>query len=169
VGVFTVHSEGNQALGAAYSFSYVACFGAYGLLNTDPDYGSGVFQRNSRTRFADIRDGMSNTIAVGERAAMFAKAPWCGVLTDGTVRTTPGAPVFTATTELAPVMALCRVGNRALNDGYSEPYDFYSPHAGVAMFMMMDGSVRSIAHSINLQTLRHLATRANDDDVSGAF
>ena len=104
-GVFPIFDELNAPLCHAATNSYVACFGAYGLINTDPDVGNGLFQRNSHIRFAQIADGLSQTVAVGERPALFAKAPWAGVITTGTVRTTPGAPVYTAVVELAPTMA----------------------------------------------------------------
>jgi prepilin-type N-terminal cleavage/methylation domain-containing protein/prepilin-type processing-associated H-X9-DG protein len=162
-GTFTVLDEFNEPLGDAHTTSYVACFGTFGLINTDPDYGSGMFQRNSRLRLADAVDGTSTTILIGERAALFAKAPWAGVLTTGTVRTTPGAPVFTSIVELAPAMALSRMGNRTINSPYSEPYDFFSGHPGAAYFLFADGSVRPIHESTDLSVLHALGTRDADD------
>lgn len=162
-GVFTVLDEFNDPLGDAQTISYVACFGTFGLINTDPDYGSGMFQRNSHNRLADAADGTSTTILVGERAALFAKAPWAGVLTTGTVRTTPGAPVYTSIVELAPAMALARMGNRSINSPYSEPYDFFSGHPGAAYFLFADASVRPITESTDLGVLHALGTRDADD------
>ena len=49
---------------------YAACFGQGGLLNTQPDSGNGIFSRNSRIRVADISDGTSNTLAIGERCTI---------------------------------------------------------------------------------------------------
>lgn len=162
-GVYTVLDEFNDPLGEAHTISYAACFGTFGLINTDPDYGSGMFQRNSRHRIDDAIDGTSTTILIGERAALFTKAPWAGVLTTGTVRTTPGAPVFTSIVELAPAMALARMGNRSINSPYSEPYDFFSGHPGAAYFLFADGSVRPLAESVDLSILHALGTRdAND-------
>jgi hypothetical protein len=143
--------------------SYVACFGAYGLINTDPEQGSGLFQRNSRIRYAQIKDGLAQTIAVGERPALFAKAPWAGAMTTGTVRTTPGAPVYTAAVELAPTMVLARMANRTLNSPYSEPYDFFSPHADLVFFVFADGSVQGLTSSADLDALHALSTRAEGD------
>lgn len=165
-GVFTVLSEVNQSMGQAHTTSYAACFGSFGLINTDPDFGNGLFQRNSRVRLRDIVDGQSTTIAVGERAALFAKAPWAGVISGGTVRTTPGAPVFTSTVELAPAMALSRMGNRSLNSPFSEPYDFFSGHADIAYFLFADGSVRSLTGSTDQSLLHAMATRADGEVVA---
>ncbi len=164
-GVYMVYDRWNQSMATAHSTSYAACFGSFGLINSDPDYGNGLFQRNSHTRLADIPDGLSSTLAVGERSALFAKAPWSGVFTGGTVRTTPGAPVYTSTTELAPAMALARVGSRWLNSPYSEPYDFFSGHTGLVHFLLADGSVRGFSSSMDLYTLQNMATRADSEVV----
>jgi prepilin-type N-terminal cleavage/methylation domain-containing protein len=166
-GVFQVWDELNAPLARAATNSYAACFGALGLMNTDPDTGNGLFQRNSRIRFQDISDGLTQTLAVGERAAWFAKSPWAGVMTGGTVRTTPGAPVYTAIVELSPAMALARMGNRPLNSPLSEPYDFFSPHGDLVYFALADGSVRGVTSSVDLDVLHALATRAEGDLVTG--
>ena len=167
-GVFTVLDELDDPMGPAATSSYAACFGSYGLMNTDPDTGNGLFQRNSRHRQADVTDGVGQTIAIGERASLFARSPWAGVMTGGTVRTTPGAPVYTAITELAPAMVLARIGNRTLNSPYSEPYDFFSPHINVVFFAFADGSVQSLTGSTSHELLHALATRDNGD-VASAF
>lgn len=164
-GNYMVFNDMNQPMSKCQTTSYAACFGSFGLINTDPDYGNGLFQRNSRHRFSDISDGMSTTLAVGERAALFAKAPWAGVFMEGTVRTTPGAPVYTSTVELAPAMALSRVGSRSLNSPYSEPYDFFSGHTGLVNFLLADGSVRSMSMSMDLITLQDMATRGDSEIV----
>jgi prepilin-type N-terminal cleavage/methylation domain-containing protein/prepilin-type processing-associated H-X9-DG protein len=164
-GLFTVFNALNKPMGQMFSSSYAANFGAFGLINTYPDYGNGVFQRNSPIRAADIRDGISMTIAVGERPASFAKAPWAGIMTGGTVRTTPGAPVYTSNIENAPVMALARAGNSTLNSPYSEPYDYFSAHGDVVNFLLADGSVRPLSSSIAMTVVYSLTTRADNDVV----
>jgi prepilin-type N-terminal cleavage/methylation domain-containing protein len=169
-GMFTVLDENNAELGLAASNSYVACFGAMGLINTHPDFGNGIFQRNSRVRLSDVKDGTSQTMSIGERGAMFAKSPWAGVMTGGTCRTTPGAPVYSAVTEKAPSMVLARIGNRTLNSPFSEPYDFFSPHPSVVNFVFVDGAVHSLHTSIDVVVLRALATRqGGESGTSEAF
>lgn len=164
-GVFEVLTEWNTRLVDAATNSYAACFGAYGLPNNFPELGNGLFFRNSKIRIADISDGTTNTLAVGERAALFAKAPWAGAITAGTIRTTPGAPVYMAVTHNAPVMAFGRVGNKPLQSPESEPYDFFSPHSDVVNFAFADGSVRRLNSQVNVAVLRNLATIAGDEQV----
>lgn len=164
-GVFTILDDRGRSMVEAETTSYVGCFGKFGLINVAPDTGNGVFQRNSRVRSSDITDGLTNTMAVGERAAAFTKAPWAGVVTGGTVRTTPGAPVFGSTIEHSPCMTLARIGTRSLQDRFSEPYDFFSMHPGQVNFVYADGMVRGLAEGIDLGVLHALATRDGNEPV----
>lgn len=164
-GEFEVMDSANQYLLSAATNSYTANFGAYGLINLTPEDGNGLFQRNSGHSFARILDGLSNTMAIGERGAILAKAPWAGVISGGTCRTTPGAPVYTSIVEQAPVMVLARVGNRPPNSPWSEPYDFFSPHRAQIYFVFADSSVRSVSTTIDMQVYRALATRDGQESL----
>jgi prepilin-type N-terminal cleavage/methylation domain-containing protein/prepilin-type processing-associated H-X9-DG protein len=166
-GVFEVTNDLNRGVALAASCSYAACFGTFGNLGVSPDNGNGVFYRNSKIRASDIQDGTSDTILVGERSGTFALAPWVGVMTGGTVRTTPGAPVYTSIVEPAPAMALARVAKRSLNNPYCEPYDFFTPHPNVCHFLFADGAVRGLALTIDITVLQALATRNGGEIVSG--
>jgi len=167
-GLFSVHSEKNMSLARAATNSYAACFGTGYLLGIQPDSGNGVFYRNSKTRFTDITDGTSNTITIGERGAILAQGPWAGVMTGGTIRTTPGAPVYTSIIEPAPAMVLARFGPHTLNAFNSEPYDFFSPHSQVVQFLFGDGSVHALSISTDLGVLQALATRSEGEPVDGS-
>jgi hypothetical protein len=164
--LFMILDEKGRELAHAATNSYAACFGQGGLLNSQPDAGNGIFARNSNVRFRDITDGTSNTLAIGERPALFAQTPWAGVVTGGTCRTTPGAPVYLSIVEQAPTMVLARIGRKKLNDPYSEPYDFLSPHPEVAHFAFADGAVHALRISTDLEVLQALATRAGNEPVS---
>lgn len=164
-GLFTPLDWFNRPMRAAATTSYVASFGVGGLLNTEPGTSNGPFYRNSGTRIADIEDGASHTFLIGERPALFAKAPWAGVMTDGTVRTTPGAPVYVSIYELAPTMCLSRVNKISVNSPYCEPYDFFSPHGDVAYYLFADGSVRSLSKGMDVHILRAMATIRSADNT----
>jgi hypothetical protein len=155
----------NAELATAATNSYAACFGAGGLINTQPDNSNGIFFRNSQVHIPDVTDGTSNTLAIGERASLFVQSPWSGVMTGGTTRITPNAPVYTSITELAPTMVLAHMGWHALNDPYSEPYNFFSPHRAFVQFVFADGSVHPLSGSTDVTILQALATYAGGETV----
>ena len=164
-GLFAIYDVSDRQFSEAETTSYVACFGSFGLINIAPDDGNGMFQRNSSVRADDVTDGLTNTMAIGERAAAFAKAPWHGAMTGGTVRTTPGAPVFGSTIEQSPCMTLARIGTRTFQDRFSEPYDFFSMHRGQVNFVYADGTVRGLAEGVDLNVLHALATKDGHEAV----
>jgi prepilin-type N-terminal cleavage/methylation domain-containing protein/prepilin-type processing-associated H-X9-DG protein len=165
-GVFTVYTSANQPLAQGATNSYAGCFGALTPPPNAPDTGSGIFYRNSAVRMADVTDGLSSTLAVGERGAFFTQTPWAGVMTGGTARTTPGAPVYTSVIEPAPTMTLAYC-KRALHDPNSEPYDFFAPHQGLCQFLFADGSVHPLGTSTSTTVLMALATRGGGEAISG--
>jgi prepilin-type N-terminal cleavage/methylation domain-containing protein len=164
-GVFTVLSETNQPLADAATNSYAACYGANGDMTNQPDAGTGLFYRNSQLGIKDVSDGTSTTFAIGERAAWEAQSPWAGVMTGGTCRTTPGAPVYKSVTEYAPSMVLARAGPHSLNEVRSEPYDFFSAHGTVVQFLFADGAVHPLSTTTDVSLLQALATRNGGEPV----
>lgn len=164
-GVYTVFKIKGGALMEATTNSYVGCYGALGNLSVFPANGNGLFVRNGKLQFRDVSDGTSQTLAIGERAALFAQAPWIGVLEQGTVRTTPGAPVFQSLALPAQTMPMARVGAKPLNDPWSEPFDFFSPHPTTMNALFADGSVRPIRKAIAVDVFQALATIAGGELV----
>jgi prepilin-type N-terminal cleavage/methylation domain-containing protein len=163
-GTFEVISFFNRPMVEAATNSYAACFGAITTPSLDPDIGNGIFARNSHVRTDSILDGLSHTIAFGERGAFFTRTPWAGVITLGTARTTPGAPVYTSVIEPSPGMVLAVI-KHPLQDPNSEPYDFFAPHGHVCQFAFADGSCRALPDTIPFPTYQALATRAGEEVV----
>jgi prepilin-type N-terminal cleavage/methylation domain-containing protein/prepilin-type processing-associated H-X9-DG protein len=158
-GVYTVLDANFNPVVDAATNSYAASYGPGGNQFLQPKAGSGMFVANGKLEFRNIGDGLSNTIAISERPALFVKTPWAGVLDQGTVRTTPGAPVFNSAVHPAQSMTIARFNSKPINDPWSEPYDFFSPHTGTINVLFGDGSVRHVAFSTPMPVLRALSTR----------
>jgi prepilin-type processing-associated H-X9-DG protein len=164
-GPYMVTNMTHDRLFWASTISYCSTYGAEGLMTVFPEKGNGTFFRNSAVTILEIRDGLSSTMLIGERAALFAKAPWVGAMTNGVLRTTPNAPVYTSSALPSNSMVMARIGRKPLNDPWVEPYDFFSPHSGVNNFVFADGSVHALRFSTAIPVLQALATRDAGDIV----
>lgn len=168
-GLFTILDKNNVALAQAATNSYAACHGIGVDLDEELDDFNGMFSRNSRIRFADVTDGTSSTIAIGERGAFFTQTPWAGAVSFGTTRITPGAPVSNLTViEDAPTQTLAHIDIETINDPRADSEDFFTPHTGVAMFLFVDGSVHSIPTGTALALLQALCTRNGGEVVNAS-
>jgi prepilin-type N-terminal cleavage/methylation domain-containing protein/prepilin-type processing-associated H-X9-DG protein len=166
-GVFTVLDAKGNALTQAATNSYAASFGVGVDIDEELDEGNGLFFRNSKVRLLDIRDGTSNTFAVGERAALFTQTAWAGAVSYGTTRITPGAPTRNVgAVEEAPTQPLVHIAVHTLNDPNADPEDFFTSHLGAGMFLFADGSVRPVRIGTSLTVLQALATRDGGETVN---
>ncbi|MBM4073300.1 MAG: DUF1559 domain-containing protein [Planctomycetes bacterium] len=129
--------------------NYVAVFGN-NEIEDGPDLGNGVFYRNSRTRFAEITDGLSNTMFVGERSMNIAMSSWTGAVT--------GA-------DEAPALVLGSADHTP-NHPAAHPEDFWSKHTQGVNSLFGDGSVQSISNAINPAVWSALSTRNGNEPYS---
>lgn len=143
--VTLVDDSGNSLLQVARA-NYVGVFGTEEI-EDDPLAGDGAFFQNSRVRFADITDGLSNTIIVGERSSRIDGSTWTGAV----VGADEGLARIVGSADHTP------------NDPAAHLDDFGSYHPTGAHFVLGDGSVRLIASSVDHGVYQGAATRAGGE------
>ena len=153
--------------------NYVGMYGT-GEIGDAPGKGSGIFFRNSRVTFADVRDGTSQTLMVGERSHNLSYVTWTGRAVGGWLFKTSsiegGTDTFNAGPEESFTMILGPIeeidGPRTPNHPRAHVEDYWSRHPGGVNFVFGDGSVRFVKNSINPLIYRALATRDGGEAVS---
>lgn len=135
---------------------------------------NGIFYRNSRTSIADIVDGTSQTIAVGERSHNLSYVTWTARSIGGWLgKTSPfegGTDQFNPSPEECWTQVLgpagLEDGSRTPNDPQAHVEDYWSRHPGGVNMLFADGSVRFLKQTIHPTPWRALATRAQGEVVS---
>ena len=148
--------------------------GSNGIGEIGPDDGQGIFYMNSRTKIADIRDGTSQTLCVGERSFNLAPVTWTGRTPHGWNFKTPpsqgGDSRFQSFPHPAFTMVISTVGfedpPRTPNHPRAHPEDYWSHHPGGVNFLYADGSVHFIRDSISQEVFLALATRKGREVIS---
>jgi len=181
-GPFPVTDAAANVLATMDPSSYAACVGddasdAATGVNRD-GRGRGVMFRNSAVRLADVMDGTSSTIFVGERAWSNAQGVWAGVVTNGVTRRGPLNRCPTTGSPYSPAAAMVQAHCHLLNtdsDADGGLDDFSSQHPGGANFAFGDGSVHFLknvlrdsggGYSPESLRLQALGTRAGREVVS---
>jgi prepilin-type N-terminal cleavage/methylation domain-containing protein/prepilin-type processing-associated H-X9-DG protein len=162
--------------------------GADGISGGLGQNGNGLFYRNSKSTFASVADGLSNTIIAGERSANHSPSTWTGAVTGGrcpawmasqpwTVPYTPpaGAPdtgngtaYDSADFDEALVLAHCNATHLPNADfPIYDPDTFYSMHRNGANFLFGDGSVHFLTSSVDPNVYQYLATIAGGEVSNG--
>jgi len=135
---------------------------------------SGMFYRNSRVSFADVSDGTSQTIAVGERSHNLSYVTWVARSIDGWLgKSSPidgGTDVFDPSPEECWTQILgpagLEDGPRTINNPEAHVEDYWSRHPGGANMLFADGSVHFLKSSIGTTPWRALATRNGGEVIS---
>jgi prepilin-type N-terminal cleavage/methylation domain-containing protein/prepilin-type processing-associated H-X9-DG protein len=137
-GQFATTSQFFNDTVAAQTTSYAANQG-----NGAISSGNGLFQANKALRPKDIKDGMTSTLAAGERASFIVRNAWAGALSDGR----------------GELQVLAQATTDGLNPIAASPSVFSGPHPGVVQFLMADGSARPVGTGVNPMVLQALASR----------
>ena len=147
--------------------SYAACFGPPDL-DADQEQRSGMFSRNSRTRFADVVDGLSNTLMAGEREnGPFRRAGNHGVHFSYETAWSGAIRDWDEPDDDHGHMTLFQTGH-VPNSPLSDDRDVSAPHVGYANFLLGDGSVRGLSENMDFMLYQSLSTRAGSE-VLGEF
>lgn len=163
-GTFTVVDQNGNAVADVAHGSYVAINGNGGVSGGE-DTNDGAFLRNIAFRDARIRDGLSNTFFIGERASSMSLSTWTGSVTNGVVTALrdPGVP---QAAEHPAALVLGHCGPHLPNDPYVTDADATSSfHPGGVQFLFGDGSVHFIGSSISQLVYDALASRAGGEAV----
>jgi prepilin-type processing-associated H-X9-DG protein len=169
-GTFTVvDADGNSICDVARG-SYVAMNGILGV-SDDAFDNNGVFLRNRGLRIAEITDGLSNTLFVGERCTSMSSTTWTGAVTNGVVPAVRyAAPADQlANAEGAPALVLAH-GSRDHLPNNPLVFDAdatASFHSQGVNFLFGDGSVHSMSNTISGTVFEALLTRSGGEPVGG--
>jgi prepilin-type N-terminal cleavage/methylation domain-containing protein len=146
--------------------SYAGCLGT---LAYEQQPFNGVFHRNSQIRFANISDGTSKTIGVGERMSRHTRSSWVGVVPGQRLVYAPespqyraGDPNFNSRPAITATLVHVRSSTPSLQ---GSPGGFIGPYSAGTNFLNMDGSCRLISGETTPEVFRALCTRAGGEAI----
>ncbi len=162
---FSVADDSGTELTKVAFANYVGVGGTFEVTEF-PDTGTGVLFRNRRIRIAEITDGTSRTLMVGERSSRRSpQTTWVGAVTGSAIP--PVNPTYD--TEGPPVLVLTNTGetedDRVPNNLLDHVEDSNSEHPDGVNFLLCDGSVRIINNQIDPRVWAALGTRAGGEEL----
>ena len=168
--VFLCPSETFQAPFVVANTSASVAYGNYVAINGNggvSDFAGsndGAFLRNRWLRMAEIADGLSNTLFVGERCSRMSLTTWTGAVTGGQVP----SQLDPAAVEAAAALILSHAGPHVPNNPEVTDADATASYHPIGVnFLFGDGSVHVINNTIEVPVYDALATRQGREAASG--
>ena len=149
--------------------------GHSGVLGVSSDAfdNDGAFLRNHNMKIAEITDGLSNTLFVGERCTNMSSVTWTGAVTNGVVPAQryplPADQLANAESAAALVLSHGSMAHLPNNPLVFDADASASFHISGVNFLFGDGTVRAINSTINGAVYEALLTRAGNEAVSDDF
>lgn len=155
---WTIKTADGTALTDLSTANYVGSFGTESIDACEslppgrPCLGDGVFYQNSSIKNANIVDGLSATVFVGERKSL-DQDEWYSTWAGYVPRAEEAAVRFLGTADHPP------------NHEAKHFDDFSSHHTGGAFLLLGDGSVHFVNTNIDVEIFHALGTRDNKDSI----
>lgn len=130
--------------------NYSGVFGSTEIEDS-PLAGNGVFFGGSKIELRDIRDGLSNTLMIGERVQDLGAISWVGMVPEVD----------------EPMARIVGVADHAPNDRQDAHFeDFRSNHPGGIIVALCDGSVHFVSDNVSEANFQAMATIDGGETVS---
>jgi prepilin-type N-terminal cleavage/methylation domain-containing protein/prepilin-type processing-associated H-X9-DG protein len=150
--------------------SYAATVGS-DASEVEDETGNGIFYRNSSTKLADITDGTSQTVMIGDRAWSETQGVWAGCPSNAMTRPGPTNRWPGATTSAACLVLAHNNWINVTTDADGGLDDFSSRHSGGVNLVFADGSVHFVrtitVDGPERRAFWAMGTRAGGDMVTG--